>query len=543
MSKTTARKKTGIVDTMKKYQFMFEELVKRDFKQRYKRSILGMAWSILSPLMTLLVMRVIFTEFLGKDIPHYTIYLFSGNIVMSYFRESTRNGMRSLTSNAKIFTKINVPKYLFLLSKNVSALVNFGLTLIVYFAFCGIDHIRFTPKMFLLVYPSICLLITCIGIGAILSAMYVFFEDTSYLYDVVLTLLNYMSAIFYSVDSLSKNLQTAFLFNPVYVYIKYFRVIVIDGIIPSPAYHLLCLFFPVFYLSIGMMSNETAIKCEHVSIRYITGDFKSIGLKEYVIRRLTGNYHVKEFWADKDVTFTLNKGDMLGIIGSNGAGKSTLLKAVTGIMVPTGGKITVHGNIAALLELGSGFDGDMTVRENTYLRGALLGYTRKFLDEKYDEIIRFAELEDFQDYMFKQLSSGMKSRLAFSIACLVHPDILILDEVLSVGDGAFRKKSGAKMQEIIHGGVTAILVSHVMPQVRELCTKILWLDHGKQICFTDDVQHTCDAYEEFLARGKKAKVPRKQEQIDAYAEAYQKRLADQEAKKEKEKETGMYQTV
>ena len=252
MSKTTARKKTGIVDTMKKYQFMFEELVKRDFKQRYKRSILGMAWSILSPLMTLLVMRVIFTEFLGKDIPHYTIYLFSGNIVMSYFRESTRNGMRSLTSNAKIFTKINVHKYLFLLSKNVSALVNFGLTLIVYFAFCGIDHIRFTPKMFLLVYPSICLLITCIGIGAILSAMYVFFEDTSYLYDVVLTLLNYMSAIFYSVDSLSKNLQTAFLFNPVYVYIKYFRVIVIDGIIPSPAYHLLCLFFPVFYLSIGM---------------------------------------------------------------------------------------------------------------------------------------------------------------------------------------------------------------------------------------------------------------------------------------------------
>ena len=137
-------------------------------------------------------------------------------------------------------------------TKNVSALVNFGLTLIVYFAFCGIDHIRFTPKMFLLVYPSICLLITCIGIGAILSAMYVFFEDTSYLYDVVLTLLNYMSAIFYSVDSLSKNLQTAFLFNPVYVYIKYFRVIVIDGIIPSPAYHLLCLFFPVFYLSIGM---------------------------------------------------------------------------------------------------------------------------------------------------------------------------------------------------------------------------------------------------------------------------------------------------
>ena len=182
----------------------------------------------------------------------------------------------------------------------------------------------------------------------------------------------------------------------------------------------------------------SVIECSHVSIRYITGDFKAIGLKEYCIRKLTHNYHVKEFWADKDVTFSLEKGDMLGIIGSNGAGKSTLLKAVTGIMVPTYGTMKVRGSIAALLELGSGFDGDMTVRENTYLRGALLGYTRSFLDKKYDEIIRFAELEEFQDYQFKQLSSGMKSRLAFSIACLVDPDVIILDEVLSVGDGAFR---------------------------------------------------------------------------------------------------------
>ena len=241
-----------------------------------------------------------------------------------------------------------------------------------------------------------------------------------------------------------------------------------------------------------------AIECKNVSIRYITGDFKSIGLKEYVVRRLKGNYHVKEFWADKNVTFSLEKGDMLGIIGSNGAGKSTLLKAITGIMEPTGGHVAVHGSIAALLELASGFDNDLTVRENTYLRGALLGYTRAFMDEKYEEIIQFAELEDFQEHMFKQLSSGMKSRLAFSIACLVNPDILILDEVLSVGDGAFRKKSGDKMKEILSGGVTGILVSHSISQVREMCSKILWLDHGSQIAFTDEVELYCDAYEEFL---------------------------------------------
>ena len=240
------------------------------------------------------------------------------------------------------------------------------------------------------------------------------------------------------------------------------------------------------------------IEAKDVSIRYITGDFKNIGLKEYILRRLQGKYTVNEFWADRDVTFSLEKGDMLGIIGTNGAGKSTLLKAISGIMIPTEGKVRTRGTIAALLELTSGFDGDLTVRENTYLRGALLGSTRKFMDEMYDQIIGFAELQEFQDRPFKQLSSGMKSRLAFSIACLVNPDIIILDEVLSVGDGAFRKKSHDKMQEILRSGVTGILVSHSVGQVRDMCNKILWLDHGKQIAFGSDVKGICDEYEKFL---------------------------------------------
>lgn len=244
------------------------------------------------------------------------------------------------------------------------------------------------------------------------------------------------------------------------------------------------------------------LEVKNVSIRYITGDFKDIGLKEYVIRKLRRDYQVKEFWADKDITFSLERGDMLGIIGTNGAGKSTLLKAISGIMKPTMGEVRREGTIAALLELASGFDGDLTVRENTYLRGAMLGYTRRFMNEMYDYIIEFAELKDFEDRPFKQLSSGMKSRLAFAIASLVHPDILILDEVLSVGDGAFRKKSEAKMKEILSSGATTILVSHSIAQVRELCSKVLWLDHGRQITFGDDVEGICDRYEEFLA-GKK----------------------------------------
>ena len=259
------------------------------------------------------------------------------------------------------------------------------------------------------------------------------------------------------------------------------------------------------------------IEAKGVSIRYITGDFKNIGLKEYVLRKLTNRYHITEFWADKDITFSLDAGDMLGIVGTNGAGKSTLLKVISKIMVPTKGVLSVKGNIAALLELTSGFDSELTVRENTYLRGAMLGYTRQFMDEKYDEIIEFAELTKFQDRLFKQLSSGMKSRLAFSIACLVNPDILILDEVLSVGDGSFRKKSASKMKEILRSGVTGILVSHSISQIKELCNKVLWLDHGRQIICSDQTQLVCDAYEEYLDS---KRLPKDKKDILALAEKF-----------------------
>lgn len=242
----------------------------------------------------------------------------------------------------------------------------------------------------------------------------------------------------------------------------------------------------------------SVLEAKNISIRYITGDFKDIGIKEYIIRKLRHDYHVTEFWADRNVSFTLERGEMLGIIGTNGAGKSTLLKAISGIMVPTEGTIRREGTIAALLELASGFDGDLTVKENTYLRGAMLGYTEEFMNETYDQIIEFAELKSFEDRPFKQLSSGMKSRLAFSIACLVKPDILILDEVLSVGDGAFKKKSEAKMREIIGGGATTILVSHSLAQIRDMCTKVLWLHQGKQMDYGTDVQGICDKYQAFL---------------------------------------------
>lgn len=241
------------------------------------------------------------------------------------------------------------------------------------------------------------------------------------------------------------------------------------------------------------------IKADNISVRYLTGDIQNIGVKDYFIRKVKRIQDRNEFWALKNISFELNKGDMLGVIGRNGAGKSTLLKVLSGILKPASGDIRVDGNIAALLELNTGFDLDLTVRENTFLMGALMGYTKPFMQERYDDIIAFAELEDFQDSKFRQLSSGMKSRLGFSVTSMIDPEILLLDEVLAVGDVSFNKKSLKKMTDIISGGAITVFVSHSLGQVRQICNKVLWLEKGemKMLGPTDEV---VAAYEEMLAQ-------------------------------------------
>lgn len=239
------------------------------------------------------------------------------------------------------------------------------------------------------------------------------------------------------------------------------------------------------------------IDVKNVTVQYTVRNFREIGLKEYLIKKVKREIKTEHFTAVDNVSFSLEEGDFLGIIGTNGAGKSTLLKVISGIMKPAKGSVTVNGKIAALLELGSGFDGDLTLNENIYLRGAMLGYTKEFVTEKYKEILEYAELTEFENRAFKQLSSGMKSRLAFAISCLMEPEILILDEVLSVGDAAFRAKSEATMMNIIKNGCCTLFVSHSLPQVRRLCNKVLWLDKGKQIAF-GDVNTVCDKYERYI---------------------------------------------
>ena len=236
---------------LSKYQFLFEELVKRDFKKKYKRTVLGMAWSVLSPLLLLLVMKLVFTQFFGRNMLHYTSYLFCGTLVFSYFDEATTQGMTSLMGNAGIFTKVNVPKYLFLFSKNVQTLINFLLTLCVFFFFCVLDHITFSWKFILLLVPICCLVLFNIGVGLILSALFVFFRDIQYLWSVFTRLLMYMSAIFYTIDQYSQMVQNIFLLNPVYLFIRYFRKIVIEATIPTVWFHMLMFADVAIVLAIG----------------------------------------------------------------------------------------------------------------------------------------------------------------------------------------------------------------------------------------------------------------------------------------------------
>ncbi|NLM48647.1 MAG: ABC transporter ATP-binding protein [Epulopiscium sp.] len=235
------------------------------------------------------------------------------------------------------------------------------------------------------------------------------------------------------------------------------------------------------------------IRVNNVSMKYMITRDRIQSLKEYTVAFLKRRLVYEEFWALKNVSFDVKKGEVIGIIGRNGAGKSTLLKVISGILRPTEGSVQIEGNIVPMLELGSGFDTDLTGRENIFLNGSILGYSERFLNERYDEIVEFAELEKFINVPIRNYSSGMLMRLAFSIATVVNPDILIVDEILAVGDEAFQAKSKARMLELMGGGTTVLFVSHSIEQIRELCNRVVWLDGGC-VRMIGETQQVCDAY-------------------------------------------------
>ena len=237
------------------------------------------------------------------------------------------------------------------------------------------------------------------------------------------------------------------------------------------------------------------ITIDNVSMKFNLGIEKNFSIKEAFISVFDKKRRRKKsfFWALNDVSFHIKKGEVIGLIGSNGAGKSTLLKVVSGVMKPTKGKVTVNGQISPMIELGAGFDSELTARENIYLNGSILGYSKEFLDSKFEEIVDFSELRDFLDVPIKNFSSGMVAKLAFSIATIVDPEILIVDEILSVGDIKFQEKSKNKMMEMIKGGTTVLYVSHSLDSIKELCDRVIWLDHGN-VVKTGDAEKICNEY-------------------------------------------------
>lgn len=242
------------------------------------------------------------------------------------------------------------------------------------------------------------------------------------------------------------------------------------------------------------------ITLNNIGMKYNLGVERDNSFKQTFINILSGKHRKNRkkkannfFWALKDVSFHVDKGEVVGLIGSNGAGKSTLLKVVSGVMKPTEGSLQVNGKISPMIELGAGFDMELTARENIYLNGAVLGYSKKLIDEKFDEIVDFSELRDFLDVPIKNFSSGMTAKLAFSIATIVDPEILIVDEILSVGDIKFQEKSKNKMMEMIKGGTTVLYVSHSLESIKELCNKVVWIEHGK-IQQIGDTKKVCEAY-------------------------------------------------
>lgn len=243
--------------------------------------------------------------------------------------------------------------------------------------------------------------------------------------------------------------------------------------------------------------GKSAIEVDNVSMKFSLSREKVDSLKDYIFKTIKREIQYNEFWALKNVTFTVEKGDRVGILGLNGAGKSTLLKVISGVFKPTEGHVEKHGKIVPLLELGAGFDPQYTGKENIYLYGAMLGYTKKFIDSKYDEIVEFSELKKFMDVPVKNYSSGMKSRLGFAIATVVEPKILILDEVLSVGDAKFRKKSENKILSMFDSGVTVLFVSHSLEQVKRLCNKAMILEKGQLIAY-GDIDPISEQYSEMI---------------------------------------------
>lgn len=494
----------------KKYRFLIRQLVSRDFKAKYKRSVLGVFWSFLNPLLTTLVQYLVFSNLFRFDIKNYPAYLLSGVILFNFFSECCGMSLTSIVGNAPLIKKVYVPKYIYPVTRALSSLINLLIALLPLFLVLAFSDVRLTKAALLLPFPLLCLAVFTLGVGMLLAAAMVFFRDTQFLWNVLIMIWMYVTPIFYPASILPDRIAWVLKCNPLYYFVSFVRTLLLEGVSRAadvPADSRLGR-RRASARQLGIQKNagqicplplkeyrmeQDMIRLDGISMRFRLNDDRVASLKEFFIKKLMGKMTYTDFWALKDVSFTVKKGEVLGIIGRNGAGKSTLLKVISGILKPTSGTVRCEGNIVPMLELGSGFDMDLTGRENIFLNGAILGYSEAFLREKYPEIVDFSELGQFIDVPIRNYSSGMLMRLAFSIATVVSPEVLIVDEILAVGDASFQEKSRARMKELMSGGTTVLFVSHSLEQICEMCSRVVWLEQGS-VKMIGGAEEVCSRY-------------------------------------------------
>ena len=499
--KTTAQLR-GSWHNFSKYRPLIRELVTRDLKVKYRRSFLGYVWSILNPLLMMLLQTLVFSYMFRFQIENFPLYLICGNTLFNFFNESTNMGMGSVLGNSSLIKKVYVPKFIFPISRVVSSFVNLLFSLAAIILVMLITRSPFHLTILLVWAPLVLLFLFTCGIALLLSALAVYFRDLQYLYGIVTMAWMYATPLFYPISALPPFMVAIVKLNPLYHYINCMRCLVMYGTVPGPNTWFACIVCAVGMMVVGLAAFRKLpiIQVDNVSMRFNLAQEKTETLKEYTVKLLKHQLFFNEFYALQDVSFSIEPGESVALIGRNGSGKSTMLKLIAGVMYPSKGSVRVNGEIAPLIELGAGFDMELTARENVYLNGAVLGHDRAYMDEHFKNIIDFAELWDFVDVPVKNYSSGMIARLGFSIATEVRADILACDEILSVGDFMFQQKCHDRMEQMLSGGTTLLFVSHDINQVKQLCKRAIWIDHG-HLRGDGPSAEVCDAYVAAMQRG------------------------------------------
>ena len=484
------------IQNFKKFRPLLGELIARDIKTKYRKSVLGVLWTLLNPLFMMIILSVVFSNLFKFDVEYFPVYLLSGQLIFNFYSEATTASMSAIMDNGPLLKKIYVPKYLFVLSRVFSSTINLLASFTALILVMLAMRVELHYTVLLVPIPLIFIVLFSLGVGLILSAITVKFRDIMHLYSVFVTALMYLTPVIYPMSILPAWLTPIVKLNPITNILQMFRNVMIYNSLPSIASMIIafveCSILLVFglyvfykylddfilYIRRESMENQEVIRVDHVSMRFSLASERVDNFKEYVIKTIKRQLSYGEFWALKDVSFSINRGDALGLIGLNGSGKSTMLKVIAGVLKPTKGSVSVNGTVAPLIELGAGFDMNLTAEENVFLNGALIGYSRQMMEQYYDDIVEFSELHDFMNVPVKNFSSGMVSRLGFSIATIGTPDILIVDEVLSVGDFRFQEKCQNRIKRMLDAGTTLLFVSHSIQQVEELCNKVVWLDKG-----------------------------------------------------------------